>query len=48
MKDLDSYVLVGDSYGAVSSIALATRQPKGLVALNGITPVSRIHATRAL
>jgi hypothetical protein len=30
VKDLDSYVLVGDSYGAVSSIAVATRQPKGL------------------
>jgi pimeloyl-ACP methyl ester carboxylesterase len=33
VKDLDSYVLVGDSYGAVSSIALATRQPKGLKGL---------------
>jgi len=33
VKDLDSYVLVGDSYGAVSSIAVATRQPKGLKGL---------------
>ena len=33
VKDLDSYVLVGDSYGAVTSIALATRQPKGLKGL---------------
>ncbi|MGF6448589.1 alpha/beta fold hydrolase [Paraburkholderia youngii] len=33
LKDLDSYVLVGDSYGAVSSIAVATRQPKGLKGL---------------
>jgi len=32
-KDLDSYVLVGDSYGAVCSIAVATRQPKGLKGL---------------
>ncbi len=30
VKDLESYVLVGDSYGAVSSIAVAARQPKGL------------------
>ncbi len=30
VKDLDHYVLVGDSYGAVASIAFATRQPKGL------------------
>lgn len=38
VKDLDSYVLVGDSYGAVISIALATRQPaalKGLVISGG-------------
>ncbi|CAG2160051.1 alpha/beta fold hydrolase [Cupriavidus numazuensis] len=33
VKDLDSYVLIGDSYGAVSSIAVATRQPKGLKGL---------------
>lgn len=33
VKDLESYVLVGDSYGAVSSIAVATRQPKGLKGL---------------
>jgi len=33
VKDLDNYVLVGDSYGAVSSIAFATRQPKGLKGL---------------
>jgi pimeloyl-ACP methyl ester carboxylesterase len=33
LNDLDSYVLVGDSYGAVSSIAVATRQPKGLKGL---------------
>jgi len=33
VKDLESYVLVGDSYGAVASIAVATRQPKGLKGL---------------
>lgn len=33
VKDLESYVLVGDSYGAVSSIAVATRQPRGLKGL---------------
>lgn len=33
VKDLESYVLVGDSYGAVSSIAVATRQPAGLKGL---------------
>ena len=33
VKDLDSYVLVGDSYGAVSSIAFATRKPKALKGL---------------
>ena len=33
VRDLDSYVLVGDSYGAVSSIAVATRQPEGLKGL---------------
>ena len=33
VKDLDSYVLVGDSYGAVASIAVATRQPEGLQGL---------------
>jgi len=36
VKDLKSYVLVGDSYGAVSSIAVATRQPKGLKGLKGL------------
>jgi pimeloyl-ACP methyl ester carboxylesterase len=30
---LDSYVLVGDSFGAVVSLAFATRQPSGLQAL---------------
>ena len=30
VSDLESYILVGDSYGAVASIAFATRQPKGL------------------
>lgn len=38
VKDLDSYVLVGDSYGAVISIATAIRRPaglKGLVASGG-------------
>jgi pimeloyl-ACP methyl ester carboxylesterase len=38
VKDLDSYVLVGDSYGAVISIATAIRQPaalKGLVTSGG-------------
>lgn len=33
VKDLDSYVLVGDSFGAVISIALATRRPAGLKGL---------------
>jgi pimeloyl-ACP methyl ester carboxylesterase len=33
IRDLPSYVLVGDSYGAVISIALAVRQPRGLQAL---------------
>ncbi|CAI8819909.1 alpha/beta fold hydrolase [Pseudomonas serboccidentalis] len=33
VQDLESYVLVGDSYGAVASIAVATRQPKGLKGL---------------
>jgi pimeloyl-ACP methyl ester carboxylesterase len=33
VSDLESYVLVGDSYGAVTSIALATRQPRGLKGL---------------
>ncbi|HIH2746179.1 alpha/beta hydrolase [Burkholderia aenigmatica] len=32
-KDLENYVLVGDSYGAVSSIVFATRRPKGLKGL---------------
>ncbi|MCA2997098.1 MAG: alpha/beta fold hydrolase [Rhodocyclaceae bacterium] len=38
VHDLDTYVLVGDSYGAVISIALATRQPaalRGLVVSGG-------------
>ncbi len=38
IRDLDSYVLVGDSFGAVVSIALAVRQPqalKGLVLSGG-------------
>ena len=33
VKDLESYVLIGDSYGAVASIPFAARQPKGLKAL---------------
>lgn len=33
VKDLECYVLLGDSYGAVASIAVATRQPKGLKGL---------------
>jgi pimeloyl-ACP methyl ester carboxylesterase len=33
VKDLESYVLVGDSYGAVASIAFATLQPNGLKGL---------------
>ena len=33
VKDLDSYVLVGDSFGAVIALTLATRQPAGLVGL---------------
>ena len=33
VKDLESYVMVGDSYGAVASIAFATRQPKGMKGL---------------
>lgn len=33
VADLDRYVLVGDSFGANIALALATRQPKGLVAL---------------
>ncbi|MEE4310251.1 MAG: alpha/beta hydrolase [candidate division KSB1 bacterium] len=33
VKDLSSYVLVGDSFGAVVSLAYATRQPKGLEGL---------------
>lgn len=33
VKDLECYVLVGDSYGAVALIAVATRQPKGLKGL---------------
>lgn len=30
VSDLDSFVLAGDSFGAVISLALATRNPKGL------------------
>lgn len=33
IKELDSYVLVGDSFGAVLSIVLAIRRPPGLQAL---------------
>jgi len=33
VKDLDSYVLVGDSFGAVIALTLATRRPAGLVGL---------------
>lgn len=33
VKDLESYILVGDSFGAVISIALATRRPRGLQGL---------------
>ncbi|MGC5698970.1 alpha/beta hydrolase [Pseudomonas sp. NFXW11] len=33
VQDLESYVLVGDSYGALAAIAIAIRQPKGLKAL---------------
>lgn len=33
VADLDSYVLVGDSFGAVIALTLAIRQPSGLVAL---------------
>ncbi|MEU8837388.1 alpha/beta hydrolase [Streptomyces sp900116325] len=33
VKDLESYVLVGDSFGANIALALATRQPEGLRAL---------------
>ncbi len=33
VADLDSYVLVGDSFGAVIALTLAVRQPVGLVAL---------------
>ncbi|TFD57249.1 alpha/beta hydrolase [Cryobacterium suzukii] len=33
IQDLDSFILVGDSFGAVISLALAARQPKGLVGL---------------
>lgn len=33
VADLDSYVLVGDSFGAVIALTLATRQPAGLSAL---------------
>jgi pimeloyl-ACP methyl ester carboxylesterase len=37
IRDLDDYVLVGDSFGAVISIALAARKPRGLggLALSG-------------
>jgi pimeloyl-ACP methyl ester carboxylesterase len=33
VKDLESYVMVGDSYGAVATIAFATRRPKGMKGL---------------
>ncbi len=33
VADLDSYVLAGDSYGAVISLMLATRRPVGLAGL---------------
>ena len=33
VADLDSYVLVGDSFGAVIALTLATRRPSGLAAL---------------
>ena len=33
VKDLDSYVLVGDSFGAVIALTVATRRPAGLVGL---------------
>jgi len=33
VADLDSFVLAGDSFGAVISLALASRQPEGLVGL---------------
>lgn len=33
VADLDSYVLMGDSFGAVIALTLATRRPAGLVAL---------------
>jgi pimeloyl-ACP methyl ester carboxylesterase len=57
--DLDRYVLVGDSFGAVIALALATRQPDGLagLVLSGgfaVSPVenpllrARIKAARLL
>lgn len=33
VSDLSAYILVGDSFGAVVSLALATRQPEGLKGL---------------
>jgi len=33
INDLDCYVLLGDSFGAVISIAVATRQPRCLAGL---------------
>jgi pimeloyl-ACP methyl ester carboxylesterase len=33
VADLDSYVLVGDSFGAVVALTLATRRPRGLAGL---------------
>ncbi|NUT48999.1 MAG: alpha/beta hydrolase [Saccharothrix sp.] len=33
VRDLDDYVLVGDSYGAVIALTLATRRPAGLSGL---------------
>ncbi|AFY75414.1 putative hydrolase or acyltransferase of alpha/beta superfamily [Synechococcus sp. PCC 7502] len=54
--DLDRYILVGDSFGANIAIALATRHPRGLVALvlsggfaaNPITnPITKLKLTAA-
>lgn len=33
VADLDDYVLVGDSFGAIIALVLATRQPEGLTGL---------------
>jgi pimeloyl-ACP methyl ester carboxylesterase len=59
VTDLDDYVLVGDSFGAVVALALAARRPAGLRALvlsggfaaNPVTTVTgrlKIHAARFL